>query len=252
MIEKLDKPSERFRTRFATELPSGKVDLSSRIKRGIPIKIEDKELERDLIELVIKDFDVILGMDWLARHGATIDCRRKKVVFETPDGQKLCFMGQAAGLRTPLVSSLKAQRMMEKGCQAFLANITNVEKETSLKVGDVRVIQEFPFVFPDDLPGLPPTREIDFTIELVPGTEPISKAPYRMAPTELKELKTQLQELLDLGFIRPSHSPWGAPVLFVKKKDGSMQMCIDSRKLNKVTIKNKYPLTRIEDLFDQL
>ena len=161
-------------------------------------------------------------------------------------------MGQASGLRTPLVSSLKAQRMMEKGCQAFLASITNVERETPLKVGDVRVIQEFPEVFPDDLPGLPPNREIDFTIELVPGTEPISKAPYRMAPTELKELKTQLQELLDLGFIRPSHSPWGAPVLFVKKKDGSMRMCIDYRELNKVTIKNKYLLPRIDDLFDQL
>ena len=161
-------------------------------------------------------------------------------------------MGQASGLHTLLVSFLKAQRMMEKGCQAFLASITNMEKETLLKVGDVRVIQEFPEVFPDDLPGLPPTREIDFTIELVPGTEPISKAPYRMAPTELKELKTQLQELLDLGFIRPSHSPWGAPVLFVKKKDGSMRMCIDYRELNKVTIKNKYPLPRIDDLFDQL
>ena len=87
MIDKLDKPSERFRTRFVTELPSGKVVLSSRIVRGVPIKIEDKELEGDLIELVIKDFDVILGMDWLARHGATIDCRRKKVTFDTPDGR---------------------------------------------------------------------------------------------------------------------------------------------------------------------
>ena len=96
MIEKLDKPSERFRTRFVTELPSGKVVLSSRIVRGVPIKIEDIELEGDLIELVIKDFDVILGMDRLARHGATIDSKRKKVMFETPDGQKLCFMGQAS------------------------------------------------------------------------------------------------------------------------------------------------------------
>ena len=162
------------------------------------------------------------------------------------------FYGKVAGLRTPLISSLKAQRMTEKGCHAFLANIMDVVKETPLKVGDVRIIKEFPEIFPDDLPGLPPTREIDFTIELVPRTEPLSKAPYRMAPTELKELKMQLQELLDLGFIRPSHSPWGALVLFVKKKDGSMRMCIDYRELNKVTIKNKYPLPRIDDLFDQL
>ena len=93
-------------------------------------------------------------------------------------------------------------------------------------------------------------REIEFEIELVPGAEPVSKAPYRMAPAELKELKAQLQELLDLGFIRPSYSPWGALVLFVKKKDGSMRMCIDYRELNILTIKNKYPLPRIDDLFD--
>jgi hypothetical protein len=99
---------------------------------------------------------------------------------------------------------------------------------------------------------LPPDREIEFTIELMPGTQPIHKAPYRMAPTELKELKEQLQDLLDRGFIQPSVSPWGAPVLFVKKKDGSMRLCIDYRELNKVTIKNKYPLPRIDDLFDQL
>ncbi|GJW41341.1 retrotransposon protein, putative, ty3-gypsy subclass [Tanacetum coccineum] len=107
-------------------------------------------------------------------------------------------------------------------------------------------------VFPDELPGLPPAREIEFGIELIPGAEPISKAPYRMAPVELKELKEQLQEMLENGFIRPSVSPWGAPVLFVKKKDGSMRLCIDYRELNRITIRNRYPLPRIDDLFDQL
>ena len=107
-------------------------------------------------------------------------------------------------------------------------------------------------MFQEDLLGLPPIREIDFAIDLVPGTAPISKTPYRMAPAELKELKTQLQELLDKGFIRPSFSLWGAPVLFVKKKDGTLRLCIDYRELNRVTVKNKYPLPRIDDLFDQL
>ena len=102
------------------------------------------------------------------------------------------------------------------------------------------------------MPGLPSVREIDFAIELLPGTVHISQAPYRMAPAELKELKTQLQELVDKGFIRPSMSPWGALVLFVKKKDGTMRLCVDYRKLNKATVKNKYPLPRIDDLFDQL
>ena len=122
----------------------------------------------------------------------------------------------------------------------------------STDLGDIPVVRDFSYVFPDDLPGLAPNREIEFNIDLLPGTNPISIAPYRMAPTELKELKEQLQELLDKGFIRPSSSRGGAPVLFVKKKDGTMRMCIDYRQLNKVTIKNRYPLPRIDDFFDQL
>ena len=117
---------------------------------------------------------------------------------------------------------------------------------------DVPVVRDFSDVFPDDLPGLPPEREIDFPIDLVPGTAPISLPPYRMAPVELKELKTQLQELVDRGFIRPSISPWGVSVLFVKKKDDTWRLCIDYRQLNKVTIRNRYPLPRIDDLFDQI
>ncbi len=113
-------------------------------------------------------------------------------------------------------------------------------------------MNEFIDVFPEELPGLPPEREIDFGIDLLPGTEPISIPPYRMAPAELRELKEQLKDLLEKGFIRPSVSPWGAPVLFVRKKDGTLRMCIDYRQLNRVTIKNKYPLPRIDDLFDQL
>ena len=112
------------------------------------------------------------------------------------------------------------------------------------------MIKEFPDVFPEELPGLPPEREVDLAIEVLHGTTPISRAPYRMALTELKELKTQLQELLDKGFVRPSVSPKGAPVLFVKKKDVTLRMCIDYWQINKVTMKNKYPLLRIEDLFD--
>ena len=113
-------------------------------------------------------------------------------------------------------------------------------------------MNEFPEVFPEDLPGVPPDKEIDFGIDVLPETQPISIPPYRMAPAELKELKEQLKDLLDKRFIRPNVSPRGAPVLFVRKKDGSLRMCIDYRQLNKVTIKNKYPLPRIDDLFDQL
>jgi hypothetical protein len=117
---------------------------------------------------------------------------------------------------------------------------------------DIRIVSEFPDVFPEELSGMPPDHEIEFVIELVPGTAPIFKRPYRMAANQLAEIKEQLQELLDKGYIRPSASPWGAPVIFVPKKDGTQRMCVDYRSLNEVTIKNKYPLPRIDDLFNQL
>ncbi|GJW83154.1 putative reverse transcriptase domain-containing protein [Tanacetum coccineum] len=120
------------------------------------------------------------------------------------------------------------------------------------RLEDVPIVREFLEVFPKDLPGLPPARQVEFQIDLVPGVAPVARAPYRLTPTEMQELSTQLQELSDKGFIRPSSSPWGAPVLFVKKRDGSFQMCIDYRELNKLTVKNRYPLPRIDDLFDQL
>ncbi|GJT93032.1 putative reverse transcriptase domain-containing protein [Tanacetum coccineum] len=126
------------------------------------------------------------------------------------------------------------------------------KKSDGKQLEDISVVREFLEVFPEDLPGLPPVRQVEFQIDLIPGAAPVARAPYRLAPSEMQELSNQLQELVDQGFIRPNTSPWGAPVLFVKKKDGSFRMCIDYRELNKLTIKNHYPLPRIDDLFDQL
>ncbi|GJU37218.1 putative reverse transcriptase domain-containing protein [Tanacetum coccineum] len=121
-----------------------------------------------------------------------------------------------------------------------------------MRLKDVPIVQDFPEVFPKDLLGIPPTRQMEFQIDLIPGDAPVARAPYRLAPSEMKELSDQLKEISDKGFIRPSSSPWGAPVLFVKKKDGSFRMCIDYRELNKLTHENCYLLPRIDDLFDQL
>jgi hypothetical protein len=121
-----------------------------------------------------------------------------------------------------------------------------------IKLKDIPIVCEYLDVFPDDLPGMPPDRDFEFVIELQPGTAPISKRPYHMPPNELAELKIQLQDLLDKGYIRPSASPWGCPALFVKKKDNSLRLYVDYRPFNAVTIKNKYPLSRINILFDQL
>nr|GFC46815.1 putative reverse transcriptase domain-containing protein [Tanacetum cinerariifolium] len=120
------------------------------------------------------------------------------------------------------------------------------------RLDDVPIVQDFPEVFLEDLPGVPPTRQVEFQIDLIPGATHVTRAPYRLASSEMKELSDQLEKLSDKGFIRPSSSPWGALVLFVKKKDGSFRMCIDYRELNKLTVKNRYPLPRIDDLFNQL
>ncbi|GJZ66203.1 putative ribonuclease H-like domain-containing protein [Tanacetum coccineum] len=136
-------------------------------------------------------------------------------------------------------------------CQVSVIQIME-KKSDEKRLEDIPVVKEFPEVFPENLPGLPPVRQVEFQIDLIPGATPVARAPYRLAPSEMQELSNQLQELADRGFIRPSTSPWGAPILFVKKKDGSFRMCIDFWELNKLIVKNRYPLPRIDDLFDQL
>ncbi|KAJ8768723.1 hypothetical protein K2173_023627 [Erythroxylum novogranatense] len=175
-----------------------------------------------------------------------------KIQESERDQSEIIFRGGCTRALTNVVSAMQAQKLLRKGCEAYLAFVLDSQKDGAKeKLLEIPVVNEFSDVFPEELPGLPPEREVELSIEVVSGTAPISRAPYRMAPTELKELKLQLQELLDKGFIRPSVSPWGAPVLFVKK-DGTLRMCIDYRQLNRVTVKNRYPLPRIDDLFDQL
>jgi hypothetical protein len=244
-------PSSPLLGEWYVSLPSGDILGIDWVFRGCGVTVEGYILEADLIPIEIVDFDVILGMDFLETHQAVVDCLRKTVLFRSPGKPEITFWGERNVLPSCLISAVAAGKMLNRGCQAYLAHVVDTSTRT-VGIEDIPVVSEFFDVFPEDLPGLPPVREIDFTIDLLPGTTPISQAPYRMAPAELKELKIQLQELVDKGFIRPSMSPWGAPVLFVKKKDGTLRLCIDYRKLNQVTVKNKYPLPRIDDLFDQL
>jgi len=161
------------------------------------------------------------------------------------------FKGERKIIPSCVISVLVARKLLRKGCSAWLAHVKELEKG-SIDLTSIPIVREFRDVFPEELPELPPVREIEVFIETILGVSPIAQSPYRMTPIELAELKFQLQELLDKGFIRPSNSPLGALVLFVKKKDGTLRLCIDYRQLNKVTVKNKYPLPRIDDLFDQL
>ncbi|KAI3792884.1 hypothetical protein L2E82_06775 [Cichorium intybus] len=214
------------------------------------LDINGKKFRLNLLLIGIKSFDVIIGMDWLGANDTKIACGQKRVSVKTL-GAKVYVYGERSKHVPSIISVAKARRCIRKGCVSFLAYVMTEDK-VKQTYKDIEVVKEFPEVFPDELPGLPPERQVEFRIDLVPGASPIARAPYRLAPTEMRELMSQLQELLDKGFIRPSCYPWGAPVLFVKKKDGSMRMCIDYRELNKITIKNRYPLPRIDDLFDQL
>nr|GEX23929.1 hypothetical protein [Tanacetum cinerariifolium] len=204
---------------YDVELADGKIIGVNTIVYGCTLNFMNHPFNIDLMPVPLDCFDLIIGMDWLTKYHGVIICDEKI------------------------------------GCDVFLARITTKEakdKSKGKRLQDVRIVKDFLEVLPEDLPGIPPARQVEFQIDLVPGAAPVARAPYRLALSEMKELVGQLQELSDKGFIRPSSSPWGALVLFVKKKDGSFHMCINYCELNKLTVKNRYPLPRIDDLFNQL
>nr|GEU63406.1 hypothetical protein [Tanacetum cinerariifolium] len=206
----------------------------------------------DLMLVELGSFDAIISMDWLAKYHAVIVCAEK--IVPIPWGNEILIVhGDESdrGNETHLniLSCTKMHKYMLKGCHIFLAHITMQETEDKSKkkrLENVLIVRNFPEVFPEELLGLPPTRQVEFQIDLIPGAAPVAWAPYRLAPFEIKELSDQLKELSKKGFIRPSSSPWGAPVLFIKKKDGSFRMCIDNQELNKLMMKNRYPVPRID------
>ncbi|GJY61784.1 putative reverse transcriptase domain-containing protein [Tanacetum coccineum] len=243
---------------YDVELADGRIIGLNTILKGCTLNFLNHQFHVNLMPVELGSFDAIIGMDWLAKYQAVIMCAEK--IVRIPWRNKTLIIhgdGSTQGnvTRLNIISCTKTQKYMEKGFPIFLAHVTTKEvedKSEKKRLENVPIVQDFPEVFPEDLPGLPPTRQVEFQIDLVPGAAPVARAPYRLAPSEMKELSEQLKELSDKGFIRPSSSPWGAPVLFVKKKDGSFRMCIDYRELNKLTVKNRYPLPRIDDLFDQL
>jgi hypothetical protein len=198
----------------------------------------------------LRTYDLIIGMDWLESHRAMVDCFAKRVICVDDEGRPVEIHGVRRNVSLCFISTMKVKQYMRQGCRLYVVEAVSERKGPSLD--QYPVLSKFKDVFPNELPGLPPEREIDFTIELKPSAEPISKTLYRMTVLEICELQMQLKELLDLGLIRPNVSPWGAPIIFVKKKDGSLRLCIDHRDLNCATVKNRYPMPRIDDLFDQM
>jgi hypothetical protein len=206
----------------------GWVDADQIVQR-VPLDLVRRIFKTDLIVLSGQRIDVILGMSLMKWQKAILDITVRLVQLNSPVYEKVT-------VHLPAVSCIKA----------------SLHHVLERKLWDIYVVREFPDVFSDELARMPPKRAIEFKIELQPGTAPIAKAPYKMSHVELADLKIQLQDLLDKGFIHPSSSPWGCPALFVPKKDKQLRLCVDYRSLNAVTIKNKYPLSRIDILFDQL
>nr|GEW00725.1 putative reverse transcriptase domain-containing protein [Tanacetum cinerariifolium] len=195
---------------YDVELANGKIFTVNTLIRGYTLNFLNHPFNVNLMPIELGSFDVIIGMDWLSRYHAVIDCAKKIVCI--PFGNEILIV------RGDGSNDGHAQ-----------------DKSEEKRPEDVPIVQDFPEVFPKNLSDIPPTQQVEFQINLIPGAEPVAPVPYQLAPSEMKELSDQLQKLFDKGFIRPSSSPWGAPVLFVKKKDGSFQMCINYQELNKIT-----------------
>jgi hypothetical protein len=219
---------EPTNTPYMISTPGGRV-IAKELVMHTPLKLAGKLFRTSLIVLDGQGIDVILGMSWMKGHKAQLDTVSHTVHLDSPANGVVVLQLPPSATKHSSVHHTAAQ-----------------------KLEDIPVACEYPDVFPDDLLGMPPDRDVEFTIELQPSMAPISRCPYKMTPKELAELKVQLNELMDKGFIRPSSSPWGCPALFVKKKDQSLRLCVDYRPLNDVIIKNKYPFPRIDILFDQL
>ncbi|GAU44597.1 hypothetical protein TSUD_187870 [Trifolium subterraneum] len=221
------------------ETPASGLVITRLVCRNCPVSVFGRHFGMDLVCIPLSGIDVIFGMNWLVFNQVHINCCEKTVIFPKSEGS------------LPLMNGEELKESLNDHGELFMV-FGSLKLEGGIKLEELPVVREFSDVFLEDISDLPPEREVEFGIDLVPGTSPISMAPYHMSASELNELKKQLEELLEKKFIRPSVSPWGAPVLLVKKKEGSMRLCIDYRQLNKVTIKNKYPLPRIDDLMDQL
>ncbi|XP_075080553.1 uncharacterized protein LOC142166041 [Nicotiana tabacum] len=226
----LERGVESLNVPYTVVTPVGETISVDRVYRACVIFIQGKDTVVDLLVLPMSDFDVVMGMDWLESCYALVDCHYKLIRFDFPEEPCLVWKGITPLTQGKIISYVKARRMINNGCLGFIATVHDTHLE-DVTIDSVPVVREFVAVFPEDLPGLPLIREIEFNINLVSGTQPISIPPYRMAPAELRELKVQLQELLYKGLIRPSVSPWVSFLGHVVSRDGIQ---VDPKKIRAV------------------
>jgi hypothetical protein len=202
--------------------------------------------------LSLGSYDLLIGMDWLASYKTKLDYYHKTLECVNEEGRNITLQGVWKPVSVRQISTLQMKKYCRKGCPLYAIQVLESIEDDKLNLEDHPILREYKDMFPEEVPGLPLRRDIDFSIELAPRVVPASRTPYRMSMPELVEIKLQLKEMMDKGYIRTSVSSWGALVLFVKNKYGTLRLCIDYRKLNKTTIKNKYLLPIIDGLFDQL
>ncbi|MCO5558561.1 hypothetical protein L7F22_012146 [Adiantum nelumboides] len=236
--------------RLVVELANGREVLSQHTAGQIDFELRGYSTSAQFRTLPLGVYDKILGMDWLKGNQAHIHCAQGNFTFTDNLGNEVLVQRKNAMPKAHLVKAARLLKGLKKGQQIYAVKLNKVNQSNSKSRPDW--LKEYADVFPEDLTNLPPHREVDHEIETIPGCEPVSKRPYKMSLPKAIELKEQLKQLIEQGFIRPSTSPWGAPVLFQKKKDGSLRLCIDYRGLNQVTVKNKYPIPRIDELLDRL
>ncbi|GJY55186.1 putative reverse transcriptase domain-containing protein [Tanacetum coccineum] len=239
----LNIPPITIDTFYNIEMADGNLVSTNTVIQGAILTLLNQPFKIDLMPIKLGSFDVVIGMDWLSKYHARIICD-EKVVHIPIDGETLIIRGDRSKTRLNLISCIKTERYISRGCQVFVAQIME-KKSDEKRLEDIPVVREFLEVFPDDLPSLPPVRQVEIQIDLIPGATLVARAPYRLAPSEMQELSNQLIELADRGFIRPSTSSWGAPVLFVKKKDGSFRMC--SSVYSKINLRSSYHQLRVRD-----
>ncbi|XP_073317230.1 uncharacterized protein [Primulina huaijiensis] len=206
---------------FRVTVPFDKRMVSTIMIKDVELKLQRNAFRADLIVLPMPEFDIILGMDWLTLNGATMDFQWRSVSIRLPNDKAFIFEAARNNQMPQIISCILAKKLIWRGCQGFHASIIYVPNTDNRSVEDVEIVKEFPNVFSDDVSGIPPEREVEFVIKLMSCTVPISEAPYCLSRTEMKELKDQIQELLDKGFIRPCFFPRGASVLLVKKMMGA-------------------------------
>jgi hypothetical protein len=251
VVEILKFPRRKHDKSWLVQLAIGAKRKVVELVKSCPMDMNGISTKEGLNILPLGSYDYLIGMDWLEQPHAILGCYNKAFTFLEEEGNPRTVQGIPREFIVGEISAMQLKKFYKKGYQIFASHMEEEPKDKVPNLEDHSVLEYFEDVF-KEIPGLPPKRDIDFSIKLMSGTTPVSKTPYIMSTPEMKELKMQIEEILKKGNIHTSVSPWVSPILFVKKKDGKLRLCVDFRQLNKVTIKNKYPLPRINDLFDQL